>query len=393
MNKMSKKALDVLDKVERDLTKLLQLTLMKASVKYVSKECSDERLSKICKDMEKIDNFDVEKINRYLNIIDFLKYPLGRSVVDYNDKVPIITDYSVVEKVLYGYCHFSDYEVGYILNKIVEFNNSMFSTQTDESVSYTPSSFADEGLDPEYAPDLLAKYFNEPEALPELIKEKVEKIVKKERAKADEVINAHSSILTFISRRNHTDEEYDEFRNLLVILNMPKKLQDVYIGYLKSKEVKVEKNIEEKVEKKEPVEEIKEEQIPKRYLKQRLKEILESETFDLNNIDEVRDILVKLSYPDSIKVDVLNDLYRKAKKNSAYYKFIIEKAKFMKAYTEKIKELQELRELYSASDDNNKKEIKTWQDEIYKEMEGILPIESDFELYRLSYRYDEKKED
>ena len=278
----------------------------------------------------------------------------------------LLDSFESINVLLFKACQLTKEEAGFIFNKIMQYNYMVNGHGKQTIITY--DSFLNIGFTKEEIEDLLNRYYSGPEKTTAEEKKLMSYVIKTEEVNTMSIKNSYKAIEEFSKKQTHSEEEYNILVRELENLNVPKTLIESYVSYFKKneKEEKVIKVIKPKEEKKE--------NIPsRRELKNRLNELYHPDEkepyFDLKDLEEVLKLIKLLSISDERAKIILNCLYKCAIKNDNYYDFLINKIKFMNKHADKIKEIEDLKEMLSTSEEEIKPDIIEWLNSIYSRLE------------------------
>ncbi|MBR1376652.1 MAG: hypothetical protein IJ565_02445 [Bacilli bacterium] len=286
-----------------------------------------------------------------------------------NDVGQLVDSYTIIEPILFELCELTMEEAGFVINRLMNYNYTLCKNDFHLIVTYNP--FEEAGYERMDIQELLTKLVNGEEMDP-IEKEKVNKILEKEHEQNKEYKEYYIKLEEFINSKD-TNKDYSYFTKLLKGLKWSDKLIEAYITYLKSKEkeeviptIKKQKKVEITLP-------------PRGKLKKDLYTLYKPDIldkyFDYQNINEVLRLINQLGLSDERIKIILNDLFRCAIKNEAYYNYLVEKALFEGKEKDIVNDIIELRDMYGSVDFKNKQEIDRWLLNLYKRIEYLM-IES-----------------
>ncbi|MBR1416327.1 MAG: hypothetical protein IJ572_00725 [Bacilli bacterium] len=296
----------------------------------------------------------------------------------YSNINTLIDMYNTIEVILFNACNLNDKEAGFILNKIMKYNFKVNKNIKNIVIRYEV--FEDKGLNRKETNSLLKRFYEDDDSLTKKELSLLNDILDSE-AKANQFIkDAYEYIEKFSLKRSHSNFEYEELIKSLENLSVPKSLIDSYIAYYKSKEIVVETPV-----KVTNIKDVEKEKLPSRKeLKNRLNELYHPEAeyryFDLKDINEVLKLINSLNISDERAKLILENLCDFAIKNDNYYNYLIDKIKYLNKYSDQIQDIDELKELLKVSDEEAKKDINSWLQEIYETLEPLLTSSFDYEM-------------
>lgn len=317
-------------------------------------------------------NFYIQKIIKRMEMALNIEYS-NKSAFN------LLDSYVDIDMILFAGCNLSDYEAGYIMNKLMKFNYKVDSSERHVVARY--EAFEERGLTVDKANEIIEKYYSGEYGIDNEEFKLLEEILENESKTMKPVKDAYLFLQDFEKKNFHTDKEYSLLLQHLEVLKMPKRLLTAYISYLKTKEKKPEIEAPKNIN---PAAQNNTEVLPsKRKLKERFNELYHAtETnpyFDLKDIREVLKLIKLLSIADERVIIILNSLYRCAVKNNNYYEYLINKAEYMNKYNEQLQQISELQSMYDGAEEDLKKEIEEWLNEIYSSLEYVMIESFDYE--------------
>ena len=311
------------------------------------------------------------------NIIDLLSKLINVINCNYElkDSNYLLDNYEDICFILFEGCKLNHTEAGFIFNKIMQYNIAV--NKKDNSVAIDRRIFEEYGITIEEQKKLLEGYIND--TLPENMKTILDEIIEKQTIRLSYIRNAYKFIENFSKNTNHSSNEYVLLEQTLDTIRVPKELRIAYTLYFKDKEVEtyIPKQKEKVIEENEGI-------VPRRYLKNRFKELYKEETtpyFDMKDIKELMDILKKLNLPDEKIYSILTNLYNYVLENDSYYEFLINKSTYMGLYEDIINEIVNLNDAYLKSDNESKCVIKELLTDLYQSLKPVMTKSFDYEMH------------
>lgn len=337
------------------------------------------------KKMDQQDSIVKETTELIQNTLDVLN-------ISNNNPQILIDAYDAVEKIIYDLVELDSKNAGLIFDKILKHNLRQNKYGNRSYIEY--EKLIENGYTSEEISTLINNYYINPNSLSDQEIFLLDNLVKEGKMQFENFQILYDRLGIILSKSNRTEKDYCEIKDILSKLNVPERLINDYISFIKEKDNNKKTEIVP-IPIKKPKE--KEEVVfpSKKELKARLNElyhpeILQDKYFDYKDIDEILYLVKGLNLPDERVRYVLNDLHRCAIKNRNYYKYLYDKAVFMEVHEDIVQDIFDLEEMIS--EDGTTPDINNLLLSLYNKLEYIMLIDFKYEKTRQNNELEKHKQ-